>query len=187
MKKIAKKVIVAVLAMAMVIGMMAMSAFAADKNTCTFTVKWDGAEGDMSLWIATCDDGKTWGINITKAQAWPGDAMTKNADGTYSITYDVPSKNVCLISSCSAGQTVDVLNVDVTKGNVLVTVDPKNADDQGHFAATAVASGASTETEKPADKAPAAGDSSVMIYIVAAVAALSAVVAVVAKRRSVEA
>lgn len=187
MKKIAKKVIVAVLAMAMVIGMMAMSAFAADKNKCTFTVKWDGAEGDMSLWIATCDDGKTWGINITNSQAWPGDVMTKNADGTYSITYDVPSTGVCLIPSCSAGQTADIVGVDVTKGNVLITVDPSNADDQGHFAATAVASGASTETEKPADKAPAAGDSSVMIYIVAAVAALSAVVAVVAKRRSVEA
>lgn len=185
MKKIAKKVIVAVLAMAMVIGMMAMSAFAAEKNTCTFTVKWDGAEGDMSLWIATCDDGSNWGINITDSQAWPGDVMTKNADGTYSITYDVPSTGACIIPSCSAGQTVDLVGVDVTKGNVLITVDPTNVDDAGHFAATAVAGGASTET--PADTTPAAGDSSVMIYIVAAVAALSAVVAVVAKRRSVEA
>ena len=167
--KMIKKVLAAVLAMAMVIGMMAMSTFAADKEV-KVTVKWEEAAGEdaMNAWCWDSVD------NYTTSKEWPGDAMTKNADGTFTITFTVPEdsdEELGFIPNCALGQTVD-LKIP-SSGDVTVTVGEKN--DEGKYEAT-VAAGA-----------PAAGDSSVMVYVVAAVVAVAAAVTVVCKRRSVEA
>lgn len=170
MKKIAKRVITAVLAMAMVIGMMAMTAFAADD---TYSVVGSIIDAD---WKKDVD-------------------MTKQADGTYSVDLkDIKKGSYELkvrvnhawdtsynTEGVAVGENSNV-KVDVAKDGSTVTVTF-----DGEKVAVAVKDASATTPAAPADKTPAAGDSSVMVYIVAAVAALSAVVAVVAKRRSVEA
>lgn len=168
--KMIKKVLAAVLAMAMVIGMMAMSTFAADREV-TVTVKWDEASGEeaMSAWC--------WGEieNYTAAKEWPGDAMTKNADGTWTVKFTVTDdadEELGFIPSCSLGQTVDVKIP--ASGAVTVVVGAKN--EEGKYEATVEGAAG-----------PEAGDSSVMVYVVAAVVAVAAAVTVVCKRRSVEA
>lgn len=185
--KMIKKVLAAVLAMAMVIGMMAMSTFAADKEV-TVTVVWEGLDdaAEMNAWIATSDAEGAWGINITEAQEWPGDPITKNADGTYSITFAVPESidyinfipSWTLDGGATNTQTVDITAVDITTGAVKVTVGDvvEEGDNAGKYEATA---------EAVSDTAT--GDSSVMVYVVAAVVAVAAAVTVVCKRRSVEA
>ena len=170
MKKIAKRVITAVLAMAMVIGMMAMTAFAADD---TYSVIGSIVDAD-------------WSKDVD---------MTKQADGTYSVDLkDIKKGSYELkvrvnhawdtsynTEGVAVGENSNV-KVDVAKDGSTVTVTF-----DGEKVAVAVKDASATTPAAPADKTPAAGDSSVMVYIVAAVAALSAVVAVVAKRRSVEA
>ncbi len=168
MKKIAKRVITAVLAMAMVIGMMAMTAFAADDTYSvigTLNGNWDK---DTDL-VKQADG--TYSVDITdvKAGSYEFKIRTNHAwdNGEYNLDGDA--------SSGGANATVEVAKDGST---VTVTFDGTKA------AVTVKEAGA----EAPAPtETPAAGDSSVMVYIVAAVAALSAVVAVVAKRRSVEA
>ena len=172
--KMIKKVLAAVLAMAMVIGMMAMSTFAADREL-TVTVKWDAAkdEESMSAWC--------WGEieNYTAAKEWPGDAMTKNADGTWTIKFTVTDDadaEVGFIPSCSLGQTTDV-KIPASGDVTIVVSDKKEVKEdgtEGHYLA-------SVEGDV------AGGDSSVMVYVVAAVVAVAAAVTVVCKRRSVEA
>lgn len=166
MKKIAKRVITAVLAMAMVIGMMAMTAFAAD-DTYSVVGSINGEDG----WNKDTD-------------------LVKQADGTYSVDIkDVKAGSYELkvrvnhawdtsynTEGVAVGENSNV-KVDVAKDGSTVTVTF-----DGEKVAVAV-----KDASAAAPAAPAAGDSSVMVYIVAAVAALSAVVAVVAKRRSVEA
>ena len=166
--KIIKKVLSLVLAMAMVIGMMAMSTFAADREL-TVTVKWDAAKDEeaMSAWC--------WGEieNYTTSKEWPGEAMTKNADGTWTVKFTVTDdadEEVGFIPSCSLGQTVDVKIP--ASGAATVVVGEKN--DEGKYEATV-------------EGDVAGGDSSVMVYVVAAVVAVAAAVTVVCKRRSVEA
>ena len=169
MKKIAKRVITAVLAMAMVIGMMAMTAFAADD---------------------------TYSVIGTINGNWDTDTeLVKQADGTYSVDIkDVKAGSYELkvrvnhawdtsynTEGVAVGENSNV-KVDVAKDGSTVTVTF-----DGEKVAYAVKYASAATPAAPADKTPAAGDSSVMVYIVAAVAALSAVVAVVAKRRSVEA
>ena len=169
MKKIAKRVITAVLAMAMVIGMMAMTAFAADD---------------------------TYSVIGTINGNWDTDTeLVKQADGTYSVDIkDVKAGSYELkvrvnhawdtsynTEGVAVGENSNV-KVDVAKDGSTVTVTF-----DGEKVAVAVKDASAAAPAAPADKTPAAGDSSVMVYIVAAVAALSAVVAVVAKRRSVEA
>lgn len=166
MKKIAKRVITAVLAMAMVIGMMAMTAFAAD-DTYSVVGSINGEDG----WNKDTD-------------------LVKQADGTYSVDLkDIKKGSYELkvrvnhawdtsynTEGVAVGENSNV-KVDVAKDGSTVTVTF-----DGEKVAVAV-----KDASAAAPAAPAAGDSSVMVYIVAAVAALSAVVAVVAKRRSVEA
>lgn len=169
MKKIAKRVITAVLAMAMVIGMMAMTAFAAD-DTYSVVGSINGEDG----WNKDTD-------------------LVKQADGTYSVDLkDIKKGSYELkvrvnhawdtsynTEGVAVGENSNV-KVDVAKDGSTVTVTF-----DGEKVAVAVKEASAVTPAAPA--APAAGDSSVMVYIVAAVAALSAVVAVVAKRRSVEA
>lgn len=167
MKKIAKRVITAVLAMAMVIGMMAMTAFAADD---TYSVIGSiNGNWDKDTDLVKQADG-TYSVDLTdvKAGSYEFKIRTNHAwdNGEYNLEGDA--------SSGGANAKVDVAKDGST---VTITFD-------GTKAAVTVKE---ASAEAPADKTPAAGDSSVMVYIVAAVAALSAVVAVVAKRRSVEA
>lgn len=167
MKKIAKRVITAVLAMAMVIGMMAMTAFAADDTYSvigTINGNWDTdtelvkqADGTYSVDIKDVKAG-SYEFKVRVNKAWD---TSYNADGV------------------AVGENSNV-KVDVAKDGSTVTVTF-----DGEKVAYAVKDASAATPAAPAT--PAAGDSSVMVYIVAAVAALSAVVAVVAKRRSVEA
>lgn len=170
MKKIAKRVITAVLAMAMVIGMMAMTAFAADD---TYSVIGSiNGNWDKDTDLVKQADG-TYSVDITdvKAGSYEFKVRTNHAwdNGEYNLEGDA--------SSGGANAKVDVAKDGST---VTITFD-------GTKAAVTVKDASAAAPAAPADKTPAAGDSSVMVYIVAAVAALSAVVAVVAKRRSVEA
>ena len=168
MKKIAKRVITAVLAMAMVIGMMAMTAFAADDTYSvigTINGNWDTdtelvkqADGTYSVDIKDVKAG-SYEFKVRVNKAWD---TSYNTDGV------------------AVGEDSNV-KIDVAKDGSTVTVTF-----DGEKVAYAVKDASATTPAAPADKTPAAGDSSVMVYIVAAVAALSAVVAVVAKRRSVE-
>lgn len=165
MKKIAKRVITAVLAMAMVIGMMAMTAFAADD---TYSVIGSiNGNWDKDTDLVKQADG-TYSVDITdvKAGSYEFKIRTNRAwdNGEYNLEGDA--------SSGGANAKVDVAKDGST---VTITFD-------GTKAAVTV-----KEASAATPATPAAGDSSVMVYIVAAVAALSAVVAVVAKRRSVEA
>lgn len=173
MKKIAKRVITAVLAMAMVIGMMAMTAFAADDtySVCGSINGEDGWNKDTDL-VKQADG--TYSVDITdvKAGSYEFKIRTNHAwdNGEYNLEGDA--------SSGGANAKVDVAKDGST---VTITFD-------GTKAAVTVKDASAAAPAAPAAPAtPAAGDSSVMVYIVAAVAALSAVVAVVAKRRSVEA
>lgn len=170
MKKIAKRVITAVLAMAMVIGMMAMTAFAADDtySVCGSINGEDGWNKDTDL-VKQADGTYSVDIKDVKAGSYEFKIRTNHAwdNGEYNLEGDA--------SSGGANAKVDVAKDGST---VTVTFDGTKA------AVTVKEAGAATPA---APATPAAGDSSVMVYIVAAVAALSAVVAVVAKRRSVEA
>ena len=164
MKKL-RKVLAVVLAMAMVIGMMAMTAFAADDTYSvigTINGNWDK---DTDL-VKQADG--TYSVDITdvKAGSYEFKIRTNHAwdNGEYNLEGD---------ASLGGGNA----KVEVAKDGSTVTV----TFDGTKAAVTVKEAGAAAPTT------PAAGDSSVMVYIVAAVAALSAVVAVVAKRRSVEA
>lgn len=176
--KMIKKVLAAVLAMAMVIGMMAMSAFATEVKV---TVKWDGQE-TVNAWC--WDDIE----NYTAAQAWPGDAMTKEADGVFSFTADVNEDTFSFIANCEAGQTMDIINIPANAGEVTLTITDVDADSNQYAVAEAVKNDAGKlEYQAAAGGDSETGDSSVMVYVVAAVVAVAAAVTVVCKRRSVEA
>ena len=177
MKKIAKRVITAVLAMAMVIGMMAMTAFAADD---TYSVIGSiNGNWDKDTDLVKQADG-TYSVDITdvKAGSYEFKVRTNHAwdNGEYNLEGDASSgganAKVVLPKQLPANTPIS----EKEEGLVQMIAD---------YAVTVKE--ASAAPVAPADKTPAAGDSSVMVYIVAAVAALSAVVAVVAKRRSVEA
>ena len=180
-----KKLLVAVLAMAMVLGTMAVSTFAASYEV-KVTVEWAGDDtlgeiDNMSLWIWGADVG----LNYTESQAWPGDALTKNDDGTWSGTFTVDEANVKVIPNVTVGetvyQTVDSDAIDATKGEIKLKIGAAGED--GKYAIdSAEAVGGSA-----AGDAPAGDSTAVMGYVVAAVVALAAVVTVVSKKRSVEA
>lgn len=172
--KMIKKVLAAVLAMAMVIGMMAMSTFAADREV-TVTVKWDAAKDEetMNCWC--------WGsIENYTGGTWPGTEMTKNADGTWTAKITVTDDEdteLGFIPSCSLGQTVDV-KFPIADSVTIVVSDKKEVQEDGTEGKNYIAS---------VEGDVAGGDSSVMVYVVAAVVAVAAAVTVVCKRRSVEA
>lgn len=185
--KMIKKLLVAVLAMAMVIGTMVVPSFAMTHEV-KVTVDWSAvAEMDsVNVWVWGGDEGLA--LNYAEA-AWPGDALTKNDDGTWSGTFNVSENALCFIITAN-DQAYRTAEVDVSDSNtgeikITVTTDTDSIDDYGKektvYVATGEAVGAtSTDT--------AAGDAtSVMGYVVAGVVALAAVVTVISKKRSVEA
>lgn len=114
MKKF-RKLIVAVMAMALALGMLTMTASAAE-NTVEVTVNWEGATGqDTSLWCWDADNNYTGG-------SWPGTQMEKVDDDTYKLTLTVGADKVNMIPNNSLGQTADLNDIDVTSGKVTINV-----------------------------------------------------------------
>lgn len=187
--KMIKKLLVAVLAMAMVLGTMVIPASAAEYEV-EITLEWEAAQDEVSIWLW----GGEVGINYAESGAWPGDAMTKNDDGTWTIKYTIGEASAGFIFTCDgeAGRTAQAEKIDVTTGAIKVVVldETEEIDDFGTM--KTVNKIDVTVVDAPAGDAPAedtpAGDSTaVMGYVVAAVVALAAVVTVVSKKRSVEA
>ena len=156
-------------------------------TVCTGTTVW---QTGMTAFAA--DD--TYSVIGSINGNWDKDTdLVKQADGTYSVdltdvkagSYEFKIRTnhawdngeYNLEGDASSGGANAKVDVAKDGSTVTITFD-------GTKAAVTVKEASAAA---PADKTPAAGDSSVMVYIVAAVAALSAVVAVVAKRRSVEA
>ena len=160
MRKI-KKLIVAVMAMAMMLGMLTVSASAAD-DTIKVTVNWEGAGGvDTSLYSWLDDGTKILG-------EWPGTAMTKVDDDTYTIEVPASAEQINVIPNNSLGQTAD-FKIDTTKGEVTINV----------------ASDLSAEIVYAADSNAGAGVSTPVVAVATvAVIALAGVV-VCMKRRTV--
>lgn len=162
MKKTIKKVLAAVLAATMIIGSMAVAAFAAD----TYNVA--GAEG-------LC------GANWDPAQ----NQMKANGDGTYSCTFTGIKKGTYEFKIATNGAWDNGeynLEGDASSGgsNASVTVDSDNStvvvSFDGTKASVAVNPAADTTT----------GDAShTALFVVLAVAATAAVVTVAAKKRTV--
>ena len=194
--KMIKKLLVAVLAMAMVLGTMAVSAFAAEVK---ITVEWaeddnTGAIEGASLWI--------WGatgldLNYTESQKWPGDALTKNDDGTWSGTFTVeedafkiiPTVNPNFDAGNTMYQTVDSDALTTVDGGEYIVKVGALDEEKGQYTIESITEPtADTPAEDtPAEDTPAGDSTSVMGYVVAAVVALAAVVTVISKKRSVEA
>lgn len=162
-----KKLLVAVLAMAMVIGTMAVSAFAADD----VVVRVAGAEGLT---------GANWSTTEN--------AMTDNGDGTYTITFKDVKAGEYGFKVLKGDDWGDAYNLDGAANGMgddaKVTVEKDGSSVtitfDGEKAAVTVAEGT-------VEDAPAGDSTAVMGYVVAAVVALAAVVTVISKKRSVEA
>ena len=163
--KMIKKLLVAVLAMAMVIGTMAVSAFAADEVH---------VAGDEAL------TGVAWSTT--------DNAMTDNGDGTYTITFKDVKAGEYGFKVVKGDSWGDAYNLDGAANGMgddaKVTVEKDGSSVtitfDGEKAAVTVAEGA-------VEDAPAGDSTAVMGYVVAAVVALAAVVTVISKKRSVEA
>ena len=166
-----KKLLVAVLAMAMVIGTMAVSAFAADD----VVVRVAGAEGLT---------GANWSTTEN--------AMTDNGDGTYTITFKDVKAGEYGFKVLKGDDWGDAYNLDGAANGMgddaKVTVEKDGSSVtitfDGEKAAVTVTEGTA---DAPADDTPAGDSTAVMGYVVAAVVALAAVVTVISKKRSVEA
>ena len=185
--KMIKKLLVAVLAMAMVIGTMAVSAFAADVKVTIDTTVWESDEridevADVMVY-GYGSEGNFFGD-------WPGTAMTDNGDGTWSATFSTEGK-VGLIITCNdhTGRTVEMKDVETTKGdiNIVVLEEKGEIDDYGTKRPVNEVELTYASADAPADDTPAGDSTAVMGYVVAAVVALAAVVTVISKKRSVEA
>lgn len=167
--KMIKKLLVAVLAMAMVIGTMAVSAFAADEVH---------VAGDEAL------TGVAWSTT--------DNAMTDNGDGTYTITFKDVKAGEYGFKVVKGDSWGDAYNLDGAANGMgddaKVTVEKDGSSVtitfDGEKAAVTVAEGTA---DAPADDTPAGDSTAVMGYVVAAVVALAAVVTVISKKRSVEA
>lgn len=161
MKKTIKKVLAAVLAATMIIGSMAVAAFAAD----TYNVA--GAEG-------LC--GVDWKPDQNQMKA--------NGDGTYSCTFTGIKKGTYEFKVVTNGDWGKDYNLegDASLGgsNAKVTVDNDNSTVVVSFDGTK----ASVKVNPAADNK--AGDAShTALFVVLAVAATAAVVTVAAKKRTV--
>ncbi len=188
--KMIKKLLVAVLAMAMVIGTMVVPSFAMTHEV-KVTVDWSAvAEMDsVNAWVWGGDDGL--GLNYCN-DSWPGDALTKNDDGTWSGTFNVSENALCFIITANneAYRTAEVDVSDSNTGEIKITVtkDTDEIDDFGTKKTVYVATGEAVGGSSESGNDTAAGDAtSVMGYVVAGVVALAAVVTVISKKRSVEA
>lgn len=74
-----------------------------------------------------------------KLGGWPGTAMTKEADGWYSITFKADSDAISFVVNQNVDggeQTVDVKDVSLETGKVWIVIGEKGED--GKYAATAV-------------------------------------------------
>lgn len=193
--KMIKKLLVAVLAMAMVLGTMAVSTFAADSKITVEVGEWanDDRIDEVADVMAYC-----FGAGGEALGGWPGTALTDNGDGTWSTTISADDV-VSLIITCNdhTGRTVEIKDFDASKGDVKITVleiegeiddfgtmRPVNSVDVKVVDAPA---GDAPAGDAPAEDTPAGDSTAVMGYVVAAVVALAAVVTVVSKKRSVEA
>lgn len=164
MKKF-RKLIVAVMAMALALGMLTMTASAAE-DTVKVTVIWaDAAGADTSL----------YGWEGVDLGGWPGTAMTKVNDTTYTLDI-TPAGDTCMLIPYNAnGQTVDLGPVDLTKGDITITIGAKG--DDGKYTAEVVVDSAAGGV--------GAGDAT-PIAVVAVIALVAAAgVVVCAKRRAV--
>lgn len=188
--KMIKKLLVAVLAMAMVLGTMAVSTFAADSKITVEVGEWanDDRIDEVADVMAYC-----FGAGGEALGGWPGTALTDNGDGTWSTTISADDV-VSLIITCNdhTGRTVEIKDIDASKGDVKITVLEIEGEIDDFGTMRPVNSVDVKVVDAPAGDAPAedtpAGDSTaVMGYVVAAVVALAAVVTVVSKKRSVEA
>lgn len=163
MKKTIKKVLAAVLAATMIIGSMAVAAFAADT---TYNVA--GEEG-------LC------GANWDPAQ----NQMKANGDGTYSCTFTGIKKGTYEFKIATNGAWNNGeynLEGDASSGgsNASVTVDNDNSTVVVSFDGTKASVAVNTATDNKA------GDAShTALFVVLAVAATAAVVTVAAKKRTV--
>ena len=193
--KMIKKLLVAVLAMAMVLGTMAVSTFAADSKITVEVGEWANDEriDEVADVMAYC-----FGAGGEVLGGWPGTALTDNGDGTWSTTISADDV-VSLIITCNdhTGRTVEITDFDASEGDVKITVleiegeiddfgtmRPVNSVDVKVVDAPA---GDAPAEDTPAEDTPAGDSTAVMGYVVAAVVALAAVVTVVSKKRSVEA
>ncbi len=178
MKKMIKKALAAVVTATMVMGMMAMSAFAADAKDVTVHVTWTEAAGaDVSLWAWDTADNS----NLTGG-VWPGQVMTANADGTYSLTLkDVAADEIKVIASIADGQTEDSEGLSTSTGYIEVTVGAKG---DSKYAITAEAKEAPTADDGNRDTEGGVADFTALYAVVAVVAGATVVVS---KKRRVEA
>ena len=138
MTKLIKRIITAVFAVAMMMGMMTISAFAEDRDysdvysSVTVTVKWDAAEtanGTVCCWC--------WGDYGTYLEnmSWPGDTMTKVGNATWQITIPITEEEEQLgfIATCNDLKTIDFYIP--SSGNILISVS-REPDDNGLYDAT---------------------------------------------------
>ena len=159
MKKF-KKLIVAVMAMALALGMLTMTASAAE-DTVKVTVIWDDAAGaDTSL----------YGWEGVELGGWPGTQMTKVDDKTYTLDVTPTGDTCMLIPNNANGQTIDLGPVELKNGDITLTIGAKG--DDGKYTAE-IAYGGNT-----GDATPIA-----VVAVIALVAAAGVVVCV--KRRAV--
>lgn len=162
MKKF-RKLIVAVMAMALALGMLTMTASAAE-DTVKVTVIWaDAAGADTSL----------YGWEGVDLGGWPGTAMTKVNDTTYTLDITPTGDTCMLIPNNANGQTVDLGPVDLTKGDITITLGAKG--DDGKYTAEVAAD---SQDSPNGDATPIA-----VVAVIALVAAAGVVVSV--KRRAV--
>lgn len=160
MKKTIKKVLAAVLAATMIIGAMAVSAFAAD----TYNVA--GASG-------LC--GVEWDPSANQ--------MTDNGDGTYSITFTGIAAGTYEFKVVLGGAWGTEYNLEgdasLGGGNASVTVDEDDSTVVVSFDGEKASVAVNPVTETPA------GDASHTALFVAIAAAAAAAVVVIAKKRTV--
>lgn len=161
-----KKVLAAVLAATMVIGMMAVSAFAAD----VYHVA--GASG-------LCN-GDEW--DTTKNE------MTANSDGTYSITFEGVAKGTYGFKVVKGDAWGDAYNLEGAANGMGDDASVEVTEDNSKVVITfdgTKASVAVNPADAPADDTPTGDASHAALFVVIAAAA-AAVAVVASKKRAVE-
>ena len=170
MKRLVKKLITTAFVVAMMMGMMTISAFAEGEgdsepySTVTVTVKWNKAEKEgvnntIYFWC--------WGesLNYTESKCWPGDPMKKIGYATWRITIPImeQEETVGFIPSFDTFfQTTDL--IIPSSGNVLVTVSEEIEEiDLGYKKYLATIEVLSDDVEEPVWEYEISDDNSVII------------------------